>query len=158
MKVIALSDTHNQHKKITIPECDILIHVGDWSSKGTFKETKRFAKWLNEQPSDNIIVVPGNHEIEFERGLPISKDWILDYCSRAKILIDDGVEINGYKIWGSPVTPWFHSWAWNRGRGEDIKKHWDLIPNDTDLLLTHGPPVDILDIIYYADGTPKERV
>lgn len=48
-------------------------------------------------------------------------------------------------MWGSPVTPWFHDWAWNRMRGEDIKKHWNLIPDETTILLTHGPPKGILD-------------
>ena len=59
-------------------------------------------------------------------------------------LNDSGVTIEGIKFWGSPVTPWFHNWAFNRV-GEEITKHWDLIPADTDVLITHGPPKGILD-------------
>lgn len=50
----------------------------------------------------------------------------------------------GLKFWGSPIQPWFHDWAFNRWRGSltegSIKKHWDMIPDDTDVLITHGPP------------------
>ncbi|MFN8395634.1 MAG: metallophosphoesterase [Bacteroidia bacterium] len=60
-------------------------------------------------------------------------------------LNDSGVEIEGVKIWGSPIQPWFFDWAFNRQRGADIAKHWALIPEDTDILVTHGPPYGILD-------------
>jgi len=48
-------------------------------------------------------------------------------------------------IWGSPVQPRFGNWAFNRDRGADIDRHWQLIPENTDILLTHGPPKGILD-------------
>jgi Icc-related predicted phosphoesterase len=44
------------------------------------------------------------------------------------------------------VTPWFYDWAFNRERGQEIKKHWDLIPDATDILITHGPAYGILDL------------
>lgn len=62
-------------------------------------------------------------------------------------LNDSGTTIDGIKVWGSPVTPWFFSWAFNKRRGEGIRKHWNLIPTDTDLLITHGPPYGILDAV-----------
>jgi Icc-related predicted phosphoesterase len=60
-------------------------------------------------------------------------------------LNDSGVEIDGVKFWGSPVQPWFYNWAFNR-KGTDICKHWDMIPNDTHVLLTHGPVKGYLDM------------
>jgi Icc-related predicted phosphoesterase len=60
-------------------------------------------------------------------------------------LNDNGITINGINIWGSPISPWFFNWAFNRHRGEAIKKHWDLIPAGTDILITHGPVFGILD-------------
>ena len=60
-------------------------------------------------------------------------------------LNDSGVTIEGIKIWGSPIQPWFYDWAFNRQRGSEICKHWDLIPNDTDVLMTHGPAYMRLD-------------
>src|SRR5579863_6916609 len=60
-------------------------------------------------------------------------------------LDDSGIEIEGLKIWGSPVQPEFCSWAFNRKRGKEIARHWAKIPEDTQVLVTHGPPVGILD-------------
>jgi Icc-related predicted phosphoesterase len=57
---------------------------------------------------------------------------------------DSGVTIEGIKFWGSPVTPFFHNWAFNRYENE-IGPHWDLIPEGIDVLITHGPPHGILD-------------
>jgi Icc-related predicted phosphoesterase len=60
-------------------------------------------------------------------------------------LCDSGVEIDGVKFWGSPVSPRFFDLAFNRSRGTKIRKHWQLIPPDTDVLITHTPPFGILD-------------
>ena len=58
---------------------------------------------------------------------------------------DSGITIDGIKIWGSPIQPEFFNWAFNRKRGAEIDKHWQLIPDDTDILVTHGPPFGYLD-------------
>src|SRR5690606_9104680 len=60
--------------------------------------------------------------------------------------------------WGSPITPYFHNWAFNRKRGAKIKAHWDLIPDDTDILITHGPPFGILDETVYSKRTGCEEL
>jgi Icc-related predicted phosphoesterase len=60
-------------------------------------------------------------------------------------LQDSGVEINGVKFWGSPWQPWFHDWAFNLKTSTQLRSKWNLIPTDTDVLLTHGPPFGILD-------------
>lgn len=60
-------------------------------------------------------------------------------------LCDSGVTIDGVNFWGSPITPTFFNWAFNRDRGRNILKHWEKIPLDTDVLITHGPPYGILD-------------
>jgi len=53
---------------------------------------------------------------------------------------DSSINIEGIKIYGSPWQPSYHDWAFNLERGEAIRKKWDLIPGDTDVLITHGPP------------------
>lgn len=153
MKIVAISDTHNQHNKLIIPECDLLIHAGDWTGQGKKSEVVNFTKWLNKQNQcKEIIIVPGNHELYFERELPGSKLWLIEECPRAKLLIDEGCEIDKVKIWGSPVQPWFHDWAWNRDT-HSIQPHWNAIPDDINILITHGPPYGILDQTTYADGS-----
>lgn len=172
MKIVAISDTHNRHKQITIPECDVLIHAGDWTSMGHKDEVEKFAKWLDSLDQvKNIIVVPGNHELHFETHHPNSLRWITDHCPHAHILIDDFVMIDDVKIHGSPATPYFCDWAWNRMPSEfdrrmyvglekeklikSIKPHWDNIPEDVNILVTHGPPYDVLDKTTMPNGTPR---
>lgn len=156
-KIISISDTHNRHNHhhIQIPECDILIHCGDFTSMGYESEVRDFARWINKQNAGHIIIVPGNHELEFEKQLPASKNWILEHCPTANLLINESINIEGINIYGSPITPWFMDWAFNKHRGEDIQKYWDLIPDNTNILITHGPPHGILDETTNADGTPK---
>jgi Icc-related predicted phosphoesterase len=67
-------------------------------------------------------------------------------------LQDSEVEVEGLKVYGSPWTPWFHDWAFNAQRGEDIKGLWDNIPGDTDILVTHGPPLGHGDRVLYPPG------
>jgi Icc-related predicted phosphoesterase len=62
-------------------------------------------------------------------------------------LKEETCTVNGINIWGSPYTPWFFRWAFNKKRGEPLAKHWDQIPSDTDVLLTHGPVYGILDTV-----------
>lgn len=156
-KIVCISDTHNRHDKLIIPECDILIHAGDWTGRGYASEIRPFAQWLNKQydQCSEIVVIPGNHELEFENELPLSLTWFKEECPDAHLLIEQEVIIDGIKIYGSPITPFFCDWAWNR-YPQDITKHWNRIPDDTNILITHGPPYDILDKTTYADGTIRE--
>lgn len=159
LKILAISDTHNKHNQLTIPECDILIHAGDATGLGRESEVRNFAKWLNKQPTKHIIFVAGNHEVYFEKSLPMSRMWVTEECPKAHVLIHESLEIEGIKIFGSPYTPYFLNWAFNVDRGPDIRRLWDQIPDDTQLLITHGPPYGILDVVFFPDFvTPKERV
>jgi Icc-related predicted phosphoesterase len=155
MKIVAISDTHNKHNKLIIPKCDLLIHAGDWSFQGKESEVRNFAKWLDKQTQcENIVVIPGNHELEFEKQLPLSKTWFQKECPWAHLLIEEEVIINGIKIFGSPIQPEFCNWAWNR-YPEGLIKAWNKIPDDTNILISHGPPYDILDKTTYANGDPR---
>jgi len=90
------------------------------------------------------VVIAGNHDFCFED----DRKEAAEQCLTNKDIIylnDTGTTIEGLKLWGSPVQPEFFNWAFNRERGEDICKHWGLIPDDTDILITHGPAFGILD-------------
>jgi Icc-related predicted phosphoesterase len=143
LKIHVISDTHTMHEALKLPGGDMLIHAGDMSFKGTIKEVLPFLEWFGAQPYSHLILIPGNHDFGFEQYFGVLEDE----CKRRNIhlLNDSGIEIEGIKIWGSPITPFFNNWAFNRQRGEDIKAHWKLIPTDTEILVTHGPPYGILD-------------
>lgn len=171
MKIVAISDTHMRHDKLIIPPCDILISAGDWTNRGEKHEVEKFAKWINNQPAQFIVLSPGNHEKYLEEHLPESRNWFTENCPRAYLLIEESVTIEGIKIFGSPIQPFFFDWAWNRAPSDQqmlmqcgygkvklaqpIKPHWDAIPDDTNILITHGPPYGILDQTTYANGDPR---
>jgi len=143
MKLCLISDTQNQHEQVKMPYADILIHAGDLTMSGTVEECRHALRWLNSQPYEHIVMVAGNHDFAFEH--PDRKKLILEGMNRIHYLENEGTTISGLKIWGSPVTPWFCDWAFNVNRGSAIKKIWDTIPENTDVLITHGPPMGILD-------------
>ena len=151
IKIVCISDTHGKHDEITIPPCDILIHSGDATGRGWFKEVRNFAVWFEQQPAKHKIFVPGNHELEFEKELPRSRSWFTEYCPTGTLLIDQAIEFEGIKFYASPITPQFFNWAFMKNRGQDIKRHWDRIPEDTQFLITHGAPKGILDYVPMSD-------
>lgn len=147
-KIVCISDTHDrQYKDLAKEEGDILIHAGDFSMIGRIGETKRFLEWFNSRPQKHKILICGNHDWIGEKEPNLFEEMLKEYPDII-YLNDSGVEIEGLKIWGSPVQPEFCDWAFNRQRGEKIRKHWDLIPNNTDILVTHGPCYMLLDDVF----------
>ena len=143
MKVIAISDTHGYHDQLSLSSGDMLIHAGDVSSQGSEQEIKDFLRWFSDLDYKHKIFIAGNHDFLFEQAeSELIESLIPD---NVIYLNDSGISIGGLNIWGSPVTPWFFDWAFNRHRGVDIKKHWDLITQNTDILITHGPVYGVLD-------------
>lgn len=133
---------------MAVPEGDVLIHAGDITMQGHPGKVAKFLAWFGEQPHQHKIFIAGNHDWIFETQSQIAREMVAQW--NITYLEDSGCEIGGIKFWGSPVTPEFMSWAFNRNRGANIKKHWDLIPVDTDVLITHGPPGEILDQCVYG--------
>lgn len=144
MKFVTIADTHGQHAKLTLPPGDVLIHAGDCSMKGEKEEIIDFLSWMEQQDFEHKILIAGNHDFYFEKETDENIRQILP--QNITYLNDKMTIVNGINIWGSPITPWFFNWAFNRHRGEAIKKHWDLIPENTDILVTHGPVFRTLDL------------
>jgi Icc-related predicted phosphoesterase len=157
MKIVAISDTHSKHGKVAIPECDFLIHAGDATWRGTLPEMEDFAQWFEAQPARHKVFIPGNHELVFKENLPHSLEWVRRHCPSLHILIDQSVEIEGLKLYGSPWQPEFCNWAWNLPRGQALAEKWALIPEDVDILITHGPPYGILDATHVPLGCEALR-
>ena len=148
MKLVLISDTHGQHRKFTTPEGDVLIHAGDFMHSGRdMREIVDFASWLHDQPHAFKILVAGNHDILFETHRDLAMGALKTSCPEVHYLENGSCQFQGLKFWGSPVQPEFNDWAFNVKRGREIKKYWDMIPDDTDVLITHGPPWGLLDQI-----------
>ncbi|MBX3255112.1 MAG: metallophosphatase domain-containing protein [Chitinophagaceae bacterium] len=146
MKIIVISDTHGKHNQLRLPPGDMLIHAGDICMKGAGYEVDEFLHWFEQQSFRYKIFIAGNHDFYLEEA---PEDYIRQKIPKDIIYLNDsGITTGSLNIWGSPVTPWFFDWAFNRHRGEAIKKHWDMIPGNTDILITHGPVFRILDETY----------
>jgi Icc-related predicted phosphoesterase len=144
-KVVCISDTHNFHEQIAVPDGDVLIHSGDATAKGTDIEVIGFLDWFSRLPHERKVFVAGNHDWMFEVDSRHARLWLAD--SKITYLQDSAVEIDGLKIYGSPWQPRFFDWAFNLNRGYELAEKWAMIPDDIDILITHGPPYGILDLV-----------
>jgi Icc-related predicted phosphoesterase len=140
LTIVCISDTHELHRELEVPNGDILIHAGDFTMfSKSVAAILEFNEWLEELPHRWKIVVPGNHEFFLEAD-PARRSLI----SNAIVLINEGVEIAGLKIWGSPATP-LYGGAFGLSSPADRTRLYATIPEDVNILVTHGPPYGILD-------------
>ncbi|HWJ28068.1 MAG TPA: metallophosphatase domain-containing protein [Flavisolibacter sp.] len=156
MNFVVISDTHGKHRRMKLPKGDVLIHAGDVTMDGNDHQTEDFLNWFGKLDYPHKIFIAGNHDFYFEHQ---TEKEMAKLVPRGVIYLNDsGITIEGMRIWGSPVTPWYFDWAFNCHRGKEIAKHWKLIPQDTDLLITHGPPYGILDKIGMANHIGCEEL
>lgn len=153
-KIVCISDTHTRRIE-NMPEGDILVHTGDYTGRGSITNLCEFVNWLDELDYKHKICISGNHDFNGETEPTLTKE--IFKSADIHYLDDSGIEINGLKFWGSPVSPTFGNWAFNRGPIE-IREHWDLIPEDTNVLLTHCPPFEILDKLSMYGSAPGKHV
>lgn len=158
MRIVSVSDTHTYGRRIQVPDGDLLVHAGDLTIRGTEAEVERELGWLGSLPHERKILVAGNHDWFFDPQMPARFhgyslgrsrpiEAVLAGYPDIVYLQDSGCEVAGLKFWGSPWQPNFQDWAFNFPKtGEAIPREiWARIPNDTDVLVTHGPPRGILD-------------
>ncbi len=139
MIIHAISDLHGEHPEL--PGGDLLIIAGDCTTNDSIIQWELFNQWLDKQNAmyRHIIMIAGNHDGALQHG--DIEPCFLNAC----YLQDEMIEWEGLKIYGSPWTPTFFNWHFMLPRGEALKKKWDLIPYDLDILITHGPPMGVLD-------------
>lgn len=156
-KIVAISDQHGYLPEI--PECDILLIAGDICPIDSHLPDYQiewldtdFRWWLveNSHKAKYIMGIAGNHDFVFEthkRTIPKNLPWIY--------LEDSGYCANGINIWGTPWQPWFMNWAFNAPKDDDKEEFlcnkFSLIPNNTDIIMCHGPPRG------YGDKTTRDE-
>lgn len=148
IKITALSDLHGETPEL--PGGDLLIVAGDCTASGKEQQWYRFFDWLNKQQYRKKILVAGNHDNFLAENNEHLLKQVAEGESSYDYLCDTGTEFEGLKIWGSPWVQW-HKFFHPEVRkfcvptDEELAEKWALIPNDTDILITHGPPWGILD-------------
>jgi len=173
MRIVCISDTHSLHHQMSninsLPEGDILIHSGDCTNMGKDNEVIDFVHWFqNIKGFDHKVFIAGNHDFGFEKynGIRHHNElpWLHHLLNEENLsqsdvtyLHDSGFTIESpefsrpIKVWGSPWQPEFFNWAFNLPRGgNELREKWDMIPEDTDILITHGPPHGIRDYTEYG--------
>src|SRR3712207_3984284 len=100
MRIVCTSDTHGQHTNLVVPEGDMIIHAGDISTLGKQEEIESFLHWFCELPHSYKIFIGGNHDFFLEKEPDVFSQMIPENCI---YLNDSMVDIEGVKIWGSPV-------------------------------------------------------
>lgn len=141
MKIACISDTHDIYYPEIPSDVDAVIHAGDITLSGSPGETLRFLRWFESLPIQHKLFVGGNHD----RFLEQYGAAFMDDHKSIQMLWDSSYDLDGYKVWGSPVSPSFgHIKAFMRDR-EELETFWDRIPNDADIVVTHGPAYGCLD-------------
>jgi predicted phosphodiesterase len=159
MKLTIISDTHTKHRycENDLPGGDLLIHAGDFMNSGyNPTEAMEFFKWFDEIDNyDFKVFIAGNHDRWMQDKTEEAKGILTGYKT-IEYLEDDWMTVGDSdphdpnvktaKIYGSPWQPEFYNWAFNLPRnGEELKSKWDMIHEDTDILITHGPAWGFLD-------------
>ena len=168
LKVTLISDTHAKHNRLRydLPGGDLLIHAGDFMTSGYHvHEARNFFEWYEKIVTyDTKVFIAGNHdrimqlEVEQMRG-ELTGYKTIEYLEDEMMgMYFDGP--NGdhpediVRIYGSPWQPEFFQWAYNLPRnGDELKAKWNAIPDNTDILVTHGPAWGFLDDVEGRRGT-----
>lgn len=145
LRLVCMSDLHSLSYAFQVPAGDVLIIAGDICGYGTRDELKVFDDFLSSLPHPHKLLIAGNHDWPFARVDPREANLLV---KNAIYLMDSGIEIEGIKFWGSPWQPEFYNWAFNLPRGPELAAVWAKIPDNIDVLITHGPPYGVLDEIY----------
>ncbi len=142
MKLVIISDTHTKEKDLILPKGDILIHAGDFDIRDPLDFNDIF-DWFESLDFKYVIWIAGNHDLYMEH--LYKSDMKPQRSEKIFYLCNSSIEIEGIKFWGSPFTPQFGiGWAFNEHR-QDLIKIWNTIPDDTDIIITHGQPFGIND-------------
>ncbi len=153
VRLVIISDTHDQLNQIVVPAGDILIHCGDFSRNGSVEELERFNRQFAQLPHQFKLLVAGNHDhllLNSEGNAQRMFDRTINY------LEDTEIELGGLKFFGSPwrnrllhhpPPQLFNLPEWTKRvfPSREQKNVWTIIPEHIDVLITHGPPHKILD-------------
>eukprot|EP01084_Bolivina_argentea_P279582 477985_1 len=171
-KIMCISDTHNiWTKQIDIndlPQVDILIHSGDLSMIGDLHELTDWNNWINQylnvyKKGKYALVISGNHDLTLHESYYnnigyknkfVKQKQNTTKCKQQILNVENGIYLQDESItlmninfYGSPYIPYIGNWAFSKQRGQELKEHWNVLNENIDVLITHGPPYGIGDVV-----------
>lgn len=157
LSIVAISDTHGLHASMehAVPDGDLLIHAGDFCGRGSAQEVREFAAWMGALPHRHKLVTPGNHDRPLEGDGATFREVFAAHG--IGLLLNETVEIEGFRFFGSPYTPTFMNWHFMRDRGPAIRAEWASIPDKADVVITHGPAYGHGDLTGPWQGNPPRH-
>lgn len=166
IRIAAMSDLHGYLPDLSKDKFDVAVIAGDIVPTPLERNVdlsklwleQDFSGWAKDLPCKKVIICSGNHDFVFEKTLNAKNN--IRMSAKIEYLQDDSYTHKGFKFYGSPWTPWFYEWAFNLDYSDkhetnvdpnerQLEKIFSKIPEDTDILLTHGPPKG------YKDLTPR---
>lgn len=141
MKICAMSDVHNRIPLMSPEPADLLIIAGDLTYAGSAPELGYFNEALGAFRSNykEILIVAGNHDVHFYNYPEEAKNIL----TNARYLEDEKFVYKGVRFYFSPWVPVIGLWAFEYPSDDAAREIWSKIPNNTDVLVTHGPPSDV---------------
>lgn len=166
MIIDCISDLHGEEPELE--GGDILIVAGDLTATHKPQQFKQFFNWLMVQDYKYKVVIAGNHDSylqesvmygqismnlggQFDQNENFNK-YAYYYLCEAQVVIE------GLKFFGTPWTKTFEGiepncMAFTMQTEKQLSDKWKIIPDDTDILITHCPPYGIFDEVLRRDHT-----
>lgn len=168
IKVVHISDTHNLHRNLRLPEGDLLLHTGDIVANyrekyeiDLLQQFTDFLDWIAQEACpkyEKIVFLAGNHDTyldpikakpeQYEQSMTILKDFLAQN-PKVSYLYKSSVVYRGLSIYGTPTTicrveaheRTMLSNGFER-KMEERYQDWENI-SECDILLTHLPPAGL---------------
>jgi Icc-related predicted phosphoesterase len=137
-----LSDLHGYSHNFTL-QGDILLLCGDITAADRECQYEEFEEWLDELEYKCVLIIGGNHDNKLQEGYEFKSDKVHYLC-------DSGYTFEGLNFWGTPWTATFqrqnrYCKAFSIKDESERLKHFEKIPGNTDVLISHSPPFGKLD-------------
>lgn len=170
MTLLHISDTHTLHEQIpntVLALADVIVHSGDTThgfddrknmeTEHNKKKFIEFLEWFSSTTKKETrkILSPGNHDLFIARKTKEARKLCESYG--VELLIEESTEVGGKLLYASPYVPTFGEWVFMKSRG-NIHKAWQKIPEDVEILVTHGPPKGILDLAIDKETSRVKQV
>eukprot|EP01062_Namystynia_karyoxenos_P011883 TRINITY_DN1426_c3_g1_i1.p1 TRINITY_DN1426_c3_g1~~TRINITY_DN1426_c3_g1_i1.p1 ORF type:complete len:639 (+),score=185.29 TRINITY_DN1426_c3_g1_i1:85-1917(+) len=164
LRVVCISDTHNEHEGIQLPEGDVLVHSGDCLTESGLRHVlrqkrkdggweeivsvrplgvelfRRFAEWFGRQRFKYKVLVAGNHDLVLQgMGKKAVQGMLDEYAKHGSALYLQHEEgrFGPLRVFGSPYSRWgSHNDAFLCD-DPDFKD----VPEGVHIVVTHKPNI-----------------